>query len=567
MADVIEIVLALRNVSQFVSGAHEAAGAVGGIGDQAEKAGKQGQSGWKNLAKWAGGAAVFYGATRYIKGAVSATTDLAKSTLAVQRQTGMDTQTASEWVSLTKERGISASQLAVGLTKLNQTITKGATGTATASKTIADLRRQIDQVAAVGGKDAPKQLAKLSAQITKAEASGEKARATLAQLGVPLSELQKGDTAAVLGHVADALSKMTDPAQRSALAQQLLGRSGRALLPVLMQGQKGIDELLAKQKDYGNYLSGKSVKDTQRTIEQQRELETAMSGLKLQLGVGLLPVLIQLGKVLVAVARFMRPLTSNGKLLVTVLAAVTASVIALKTAIVVLEHWEAIAKVATALWTAAQWALNTAFLGFPVIAIIAAVVALGVAFVVAYKKVGWFRDAVNAAGRAIWTALKFVWDWVKKNWPLLVGMLAGPFGVAVALIITHFGTIKKTALAIVQAIRDAIQSLVSWVETLPGKLGGILKRIPGVKLASKALGKIGLAEGGIVTHPGGFVVGERGPEMVALPAGAAVSPIPAGSTIPGFGGRALEIVVPVVLDGKVLTRAVARVTADQLARK
>jgi hypothetical protein len=57
--------------------------------------------------------------------------------------------------------------------------------------------------------------------------------------------------------------------------------------------------------------------------------------------------------------------------------------------------------------------------------------------------------------------------------------------------------------------------------------------------------------------------------MVALPAGSAVSPIPTGASFPrsGFGGEPLTIVVPVSVDGRELTRVVARVTADQLARR
>ena len=68
--------------------------------------------------------------------------------------------------------------------------------------------------------------------------------------------------------------------------------------------------------------------------------------------------------------------------------------------------------------TAAVTAFTVALLANPVvlviIAIIGAFVALG--FVV-YK----FR-------RQILGALKAVWKWVKGNWPLLVGILLGPFG-------------------------------------------------------------------------------------------------------------------------------------------
>src|SRR4051812_42821010 len=98
--------MALRNVRQFVSGAEAASKAMGGVGTASERAGKQAGVGWKGVAKWAGGAAIVVGATKFVKGAVSATEDLAKSTMTLQRSTNLDTETASEWAALLKERGI-----------------------------------------------------------------------------------------------------------------------------------------------------------------------------------------------------------------------------------------------------------------------------------------------------------------------------------------------------------------------------------------------------------------------------------------------------------------------------
>ena len=150
----------------------------------------------------------------------------------------MDAQTASEWVGVTKERGISAQQFQIGLVKLSKTMEASRTGTLKQTSTIAALRKQIDDVAASGGKKAPAQIAKLSAAIAKADASGEKARATLHALGIPLDGLQKGDTESVLLKVATAMKNMRNPAERLTLAQNLFGRSGRNLLPVRCKARR-----------------------------------------------------------------------------------------------------------------------------------------------------------------------------------------------------------------------------------------------------------------------------------------------------------------------------------------
>ena len=65
----------------------------------------------------------------------------------------------------------------------------------------------------------------------------------------------------------------------------------------------------------------------------------------------------------------------------------------------------------------------------------------GVAYLIIHN---W--DTIVAATKAAWDAVvgavQFVWNWIKDNWPLLLAILTGPIGVAVALIVTHWDTIK-----------------------------------------------------------------------------------------------------------------------------
>ena len=42
--------------------------------------------------------------------------------------------------------------------------------------------------------------------------------------------------------------------------------------------------------------------------------------------------------------------------------------------------------------------------------------------------------AVFKFRRQIVGALKFAWNWIKGNWPLLVGILLGPFGIVIAAV-------------------------------------------------------------------------------------------------------------------------------------
>lgn len=100
--------------------------------------------------------------------------------------------------------------------------------------------------------------------------------------------------------------------------------------------------------------------------------------------------------------------------------ALIGTVLLLVAALKVAAQWENIVKIATATWTAVQWLLNTAFLGFPLVFILAALVALGAAIVIAWKKSETFRkivigafDAVKwAIGTVIQAVLKYVDLWL-----------------------------------------------------------------------------------------------------------------------------------------------------------
>lgn len=573
MADIVELILEMRNVAQFVSGARQASTAAGDIGTKTEEAGKKAGAGWKGLAKWAGGAAALYGATRYVKGAVSATEDLAKATITVSRTTGMDTETSSEWAALMKERGVSTKQFQTSLVKLSKTMEASRTGTVKENATIKSLREQIDAVSAAGGKKAPAQLNKLANAIARAQAAGVKARSTLAQLGVSQADVAKGNTADVLYKVADALERMRSPTQRAALLQQLFGRSGQALLPILMKGRAGVRKLLEEQKAAGNYISGKGIKSAKDLVAQQRALETALSGVKVQLGQALLPVLVQVGKILVRIMTIMRPLTKNALAFKIAIFALATAFVAYKVAMIA-------ATIATTVFDTAAAPVVGIVLG-----VIAAVALLTIGIYELWKHCKWFRDGVREAWAAAKTAfaaildaVKAVVSWVKNNWQyVLAGALGGPFALAAVAIIKHFGDIKRFALGVVDDIKAAIQRLVDWVESLPSRLGNTLRKIPGVGTALKVGGGAAHAigsvfhrqHGGPVPAGGMALVGERGPELVRARTALTITPVVLNAELAGAGGHArpLEIVIPVMLDGREIARSTARVAADQLARR
>lgn len=127
-------------------------------------------------------------------------------------------------------------------------------------------------------------------------------------------------------------------------------------------------------------------------------------------------------------------------------------------------HGVAIAAVrtATALWTAAQWALNAALNANPISLIIIAIVALIAAIVLLWNNSETFRNIVTGVFEAVWNAIKAVWDWISNNWPLLLAILTGPIGLAVLWIINNWETVKAAFALAWEFIKGVWSNVVAW---------------------------------------------------------------------------------------------------------
>lgn len=275
----------------------------------------------------------------------------------------------------------------------------------------------------------------------------------------------------------------------------------------------------------------------------------------------------------------------------------------------------------------AQGALNAVMLLNPVGLVIAGIAALAVGFVVAYKKVDWFRNLVDS-----------VWAFIKGHWKMLALLpVVGPLIGAVGLIVTNFTKIKNTAIDIVKWTINAFKNMISFIKGLPGKVANaatglwdglksgltsalnwvidkvnfLIRKfndtvgaIPGVpnigeieQIATEtftrdanALGNVqgdfgpsapiggrqypGAAGGGDLL-PGVNIVGETGPEIAIKDAGRVrivpikpgVTPIDRERAGALLSGGKRTIVVPVTINGREVARAVAEDTDDRLARR
>ena len=108
-------------------------------------------------------------------------------------------------------------------------------------------------------------------------------------------------------------------------------------------------------------------------------------------------------------------------------------------------------------------ALKLTILANPIFIIAAIIIAIGAAFVIAYMKCDTFRRIVDSAVDAVWDTIKTVYNWISSNWPLLLTILAGPFGLAVALVIKHRDSIWNAIKAVYNWFSDTWGNITEWI--------------------------------------------------------------------------------------------------------
>lgn len=147
------------------------------------------------------------------------------------------------------------------------------------------------------------------------------------------------------------------------------------------------------------------------------------------------------------------------------------------------------------------------------------------------EKIGDFLGAIKETWREIWSGVK---EFFSGIWDDIVRIAKE----AMNLVIGFINTIIRGLNALLEAIDFALGPFINFPSLPP---------IPT------------LAEGGRIMGSGLAVVGERGPELLGLPRGAAVMPLPAG----GGGG----VSVTVIVQGSVIAeRDLARTVRDELVK-
>lgn len=116
-------------------------------------------------------------------------------------------------------------------------------------------------------------------------------QAKVQNAGVEIAHLKNGnvDLIGTLYNLADAYRRNGAGAEGTALALDLLGRGGAALIPVLARGREGLDEFFKAAQRVGLVMSQEDLEASRRLTLQTRQLHSEWEGLKVSFGRTVVP--------------------------------------------------------------------------------------------------------------------------------------------------------------------------------------------------------------------------------------------------------------------------------------
>lgn len=113
---------------------------------------------------------------------------------------------------------------------------------------------------------------------------------------IGLDPTKFNDTAELFGAVAEKLSKMEDGARKTAIAQQLLGKSGAELIPLLNAGAAGLKAAADEARRFGIVITAEAAAAAEKFNDNMTRMGTAATGVKYAIGNALIPGLSELSE-------------------------------------------------------------------------------------------------------------------------------------------------------------------------------------------------------------------------------------------------------------------------------
>ena len=145
-------------------------------------------------------------------------------------------------------------------------------------------------------------LKKMQKSIFAAGTGSKEAAKALAMVGLSASDLEGLSADQQMGKIADGLMAIQDPGTRAAVAMQIFGKSGTAILPMLEGGSAGMAAFAAEAKRLGLVMDTETAAKADALGDAMDAVKSSMKMAFIQVGSAVAPILTQLAQGLAIVA-------------------------------------------------------------------------------------------------------------------------------------------------------------------------------------------------------------------------------------------------------------------------
>jgi hypothetical protein len=138
-----------------------------------------------------------------------------------------------------------------------------------------------------------KAIFRMSKVANDSEAGLSTAERTLDQLGITVKDVNGNlkDNEQLFFESIDALRKVENQTKRTALAQEIFGKSGTKLLTIVNESSESVANLRKEAQDLGITFSQQAADDAAKFNDEILRLEQSVNGLSLEIGKTLIPIL------------------------------------------------------------------------------------------------------------------------------------------------------------------------------------------------------------------------------------------------------------------------------------
>jgi TP901 family phage tail tape measure protein len=130
---------------------------------------------------------------------------------------------------------------------------------------------------------------KMQSSVTDAETGLETAKKSFQDLGLSIKDIKSLSPEDQFNRISEAIAGIENPTKRAALAQDIFGRSGTMLLPMLAEGSAGLRKLRDDAHQYSVIMNTESVAAAEEFSDRMDNLKLSLKSVWQEIAVSIIP--------------------------------------------------------------------------------------------------------------------------------------------------------------------------------------------------------------------------------------------------------------------------------------